>query len=413
MFFEKKLRKLVERAESSVSGEVTVTVREIRDVYWKSSRLTARDRKKIDEELREEGAEASPALATGVGLDEQVRVSHVETRREHQKLLKQRARDQQIARALVQEIKEAPDDRLTLTRGELAKRFDRRNARALTATDRQSIVSALTQATVLSDPPLAVSGTGWGEQAPVVLALPSTSRVGRTGKRVLAGVAALILLILVIGAVSGNDQDERPTGEQNAAALESTSTDAAEVVPTETTETTEDPRGVAEAAEERGDYDEAIAAYVALGEDDDANRVRRVAALVVLRRARSAYRDGRYVTARRQARSAIRRYGTQATGATRIKNQSTRRIDAAAARRAARAEARRVAAAQRRAVARQARADRVAARRAQEAADAAAAATPEPEYAEPDSGGGVSSGGRAGCNPATARDGDGDGIVCE
>jgi chemotaxis protein histidine kinase CheA len=409
--FDKKLSTLVRRAASAQTGEITLTVREIRDEHWNTSRLTSRDRKKIDEEFKEAGVTPTPALGSGVGLDEAVRLTHVERNQAHRKLQAQRATDLNTVSGLVEEIKRSPEHPLSFTQGQLAQRFGRRTAKGLSPDDRASIVSALSSAGIMSEPPLA-PGVAWSEKAAVVLSLPQSFKLGRTGKRVLAGIAAFVVLILVIGALGGGGDPE--PAEESAAVAESTQTETETEAPQATTDATPvDQAAEAAAAEDDGDYEEAIALFVAAGDDDEANRVRNIAALALVRQARSSYRDAKYKTARRQAERAIASYGSRAKGATRIRNQSRSQLRAISARRAQAAEARRVAAAERRAArsaARaQARADEAAAQAAQDAADAAEAA-PEPDY---DSGGGSSSGGRAGCNPATARDGDGDGIVCE
>jgi outer membrane protein assembly factor BamD (BamD/ComL family) len=230
----------------------------------------------------------------------------------------------------------------------------------------------------------------------------------KRNRGIAAGILALVVLLLLIASCGGSDDS---TPDEDAQTLAPATTAA------ETTESASPPDPVAEQrqqavlAEAEKRYDDAIALYVELDDEDNADRVKRKAAKVMIRRARSAYRAGKYVTAERRADAAIRRYGrSNSAGATRISNDSSAALRAREEQRKqaarARADARRAAREQRRA--------------AQQAADAAEAAAEaesydtesyddydEPPYDAP------SSGGRAGCNPATARDGDGDGVVCE
>ncbi len=180
------------------------------------------------------------------------------------------------------------------------------------------------------------------------------------------GVAITVVFVAIIALITscGGADDQPPT----ASTPRSTVTDAA---PAASEQPDADPRlTAAKDAEVREDYDEAIRLYDALGEEREVRRLKRAAARVLVARARDAYRDGRYRTARTIARRAIREYGrTSATGAATVSARASTRIREASARRARRAELARI----RRAQARE--------RRRQEAAAAAAADAAEEEAA--------------------------------
>lgn len=223
--------------------------------------------------------------------------------------------------------------------------------------------------------------------------------------RVTIAAAVAIVILLLLLASCGGDEEESAAGSNGSTEVAvTTTTDVTPVDPDA------EQRVEARAAERAEDYDDAVQIYVDLHDSDSANRVRRVAASTLLDRARAAYSDGRFKTAERQARAAIRRYGVaNAKGAKTIRNRAAAKRRLSEARARARVEARKVAQGQAR---EQRRIEREQARAAAEAAEAAAEAESYESYDEP-SYDAPSSGGRAGCNPATARDGDGDGIVCE
>lgn len=229
------------------------------------------------------------------------------------------------------------------------------------------------------------------------------------------GVALAILLVILVASCGGDDE---PTRSSNAT---ETSTRAAAT--TDDTSTAEDPdtalRAAADEAIDVGDYDEAIALYEELGDDEAARRTTRTAAAVLVGRARAAYRAGRYKTAERRAKAAIRRYGAgSAKGATRVRNQSRAEIRVQREQARIRAEARRIAREQRAAERREAR--RIA--REQAAAELAA----DEESFAADDGGSGGGGSYAGMNcdeighsftvePGSdpEHDRDNDGIACE
>lgn len=224
------------------------------------------------------------------------------------------------------------------------------------------------------------------------------------GKKWAIGAAIVVVLLLIIGSCSG-DPDDR----QGSAADTGTTTQAASPPPT-TTEAADpfaEKRAELREAVADEEWDDAISLAAYIGDDKARDRYRRSAARRLVARAAAAGRAGRHSTARRLARRSRSDYGTKASAgsAAVIQRAEAGLAQQRAVRRAA-AEAKRVAREQR-------RAQRAAAKAAADAAEAAEAYdVPEEEYDAPDSGS-SSSGGRAGCNPATARDGDGDGIVCE
>jgi tetratricopeptide (TPR) repeat protein len=226
-------------------------------------------------------------------------------------------------------------------------------------------------------------------------------------------VAAAILLVILVTSCGGDDEPARSSG--------GTETATRAAATTEDASSTEDPaaplRSAASEALDAGEYDEAIALYEELGDDDAARRTARTAAAVLVGRARAAYRAGRYKTAERRAKAAIRRYGAgSAKGATRVWNQSRAKIRVQREQARIRAEARRIAREQRAAERREAR--RIA--REQAAAELAAE---EESFADDGGGGGGSYAGmncdeighsfmvEPGSDPEHDRDNDG--IACE
>lgn len=226
-------------------------------------------------------------------------------------------------------------------------------------------------------------------------------------------VAAAILLVILVASCGGDDEPARSSNPTE------TSTRAAAT--TEDAPDAEDLdarlRAIADEAVDAGEYDEAIALYERLGDDEAARRTTRTAAAVLVGRARAAYRAGQYKTAERRAKAAIRRYGAgSAKGATRVRNQSRAEIRAQRERAQARAEARRIAR-------EQAAAERREARRIAREQAAAELAAEEESF---DSGGGGGGGQYAGMNcdeighsftvePGSdpEHDRDNDGIACE
>jgi hypothetical protein len=225
--------------------------------------------------------------------------------------------------------------------------------------------------------------------------------MSRRRKWAIGAVIVFVLLVLV-GACAGDPEDDPPQGTAPTTSTEA----AASPTTTEASDPFAEKRAEMRAAVANQEWDDAITLAAYIGDDDARNRYRRSAARRLVARARAAERAGRYSTATRLARRSRSDYGAKVSKGSadiihRAEAALTRQRAARRAAAQAKAEARRVAREQRRAE----RAAKEAADEASEAADDYDA--PDEDYDAP------SSGGRAGCNPATARDGDGDGVVCE
>jgi hypothetical protein len=118
-----------------------------------------------------------------------------------------------------------------------------------------------------------------------------------------------VILLALIGAVSGDAEDEPA---ERAAAL---GTAAPRSTPAPQSTPTPDPGAEARALARRGRYDAAIAAYEAAGLDDEADRVRRRGARALNRSARRALTRGRHTTAKRLATRSRRLHRTAAARA--------------------------------------------------------------------------------------------------
>lgn len=224
-------------------------------------------------------------------------------------------------------------------------------------------------------------------------------------------IAAAIVLVILVASCGGDDEPTRSSGATETSTRAAATTDDA----SDAEESEAQLRTAADEAVDAGEYDEAIALYEELGDDDAARRTTRTAAAVLVGRARAAYRAGQYETAERRAKAAIRRYGAgSAKGATRVRNQSRAKISAQREQARIRAEARRIAREQRAAERREAR--RIA--REQAAAELAA---DEESFADDDGGGsyagmncteiGHSFTVEPGSDPE--HDADNDGVACE
>lgn len=240
-----------------------------------------------------------------------------------------------------------------------------------------------------------------------------TAHSGAQDKKTAIWIAVVgaIVLVILLASCGGDDDPPRSANATETSTRAAATTDDAEDADAQL-------RAAADEAVDAGEYDEAIALYEQVGDDQAAQRTSRTAAAVLVGRARAAYRAGQYKTAERRAKAAIRRYGAgSAKGATRIRNQSRAEIRVQQERARARAEARRIAREQAAAERREAR------RLAREQAAAELAA--EEESFGSDSGGG-GGGQYAGMNcdeighsftvePGSdpQHDRDNDGIACE
>jgi hypothetical protein len=433
---------LARRVRATREGELKLSVREIRDEFG-MSRLTASGRRSIDEALTAEALSVTPPLVAGGDLGTSVTLRAVTVEAEGAEFqatqrafavrppatsrprTPSRAETDAAVRALRAAMTPTNGHTLHTTISDLSQRFGRalqdpRRLRSskpeLQEPDRAQIQQALELADLQVTPSL-LEDREWLGTVGVTVRLrnPPKSQPARdqaprrgpagwsTAAKWAAGIAAAFVVLVLIGALVGGGD----TGSDRPAADATTETslvaDATTEVepPTTTTEEAGPTRRDVLAAADDGDLDQAIFLATQIDDDQLRDRYKRRAALAVIRRARSAFRKGRYVTAGRLARRARADYGSAAREAPAIRREAA----AARATQLAVARAEEQAAADRRAAARDAK-------RAAAAAAAAAEAAPEPEP-EPDYDVPESSGGRAGCNPATARDGDGDGKVCE
>jgi hypothetical protein len=435
-------QQLARRVRATRKGELKLSVREIRDVFG-MSRLTSSGRRSIDEALTGEALSVTPPLVTGGDLKSSVtlRAVTVEAQPSDGEATQRafalrppamsrprtppRAETDAAASALRAAMTPANGHTLHTTVNDLSQRFGRplQDPRRLRSSkpemqrpDRVQIQEALELADIQVTPSL-LEDREWRGTVGVTVRLrrpPKPQTVGgearrrgpagwSTPARWAAGIAAAFVVLVLIGALAGRGGD---TGSNTTAGDATTETSLVDDAPTgaespTTTEESGPTRRDAVAAAEDGDLDQAISLAARIDDDQLRDRYKRRAALAVIRRAKSAYAKGRYVTAMRLARRARADYGSAAREAPAIRREAT----AARTTQLAVARAEKQAAADRRAAARDAKR---AAATAAAAAEAAPEPEPEPDYDVPDS-----SGGRAGCNPATARDGDGDGKVCE